>query len=277
MSRSAQDTTTPPAAPPPGDGRRTLTFTRTGVVASILLLVMIALCVRLGFWQLSRHEQRQQRNEQVAARLAMPPLPAIAGIADTTGIFYRRVTVSGSYDNDRSVVLPGRSYRGAPGVHLLTPLRTAERAVVLVNRGWAPSADAATIDIADFAVHDTVTFTALVLPFPSAAHSLAQRGGVPAGDGSFRRVWYVVDEQALRAQFPYPLLPVMLQALPEPDAGPAARGAYPVRLEPPPLGAGTHFGYALQWFSFALIGLTGWIVLLLRSRAGPVTASTPGS
>jgi cytochrome oxidase assembly protein ShyY1 len=50
-----------------------------------------------------------------------------------------------------------------------------------------------------------------------------------------------------------------------------------VRLEPPPLGAGTHLGYALQWFSFALIGLTGWIVLLLRSRAGPAAASVPGN
>jgi surfeit locus 1 family protein len=259
-----------------GPSRAPVAVTRAGLVGTILLLLVVAGCVRLGFWQLSRHEQRQQRNEQVAARLDMAPVPAAALLGDTAGIFYRAASVAGTYDSERSIVLPGRSYRGVPGVHLLTPLRLADYgAAVLVNRGWVPSADAATIDVADFAVHSDVFVTGLVMPFPGADQSLAQRTGSAATDAGFRRVWYSVDESALRAQFPYPLLPVMLQALPERGAPAASRGSYPASLEPPPLDDGPHLGYALQWFSFALIGVIGWVALILRGRMPARTVVPP--
>jgi surfeit locus 1 family protein len=253
------------AAPPtqtPG-----ISITRAGIIGTFLLLLVVAGCIRLGFWQLSRHEQRQTRNSEIAARLDLAPLPPAALLGDTAGLFYRTVAASGTLDSDRSIVLPGRSHRGVPGVYLLTPLRLADNSgVVMVNRGWVPSPDAATIDMADFAVHEPVSLTGLVLPFPGADQSLAQRRGRGGADAGFRRVWYSIDEQVLRAQFPYDMLPVMLQALAEPGAEAVARGGYPARLEPPPLDSGSHFGYALQWFSFALIGLIGWVALMLRGR-----------
>jgi surfeit locus 1 family protein len=260
--------------PPPT--HRTLAVTRAGLIGSFLLLLVVAACVRLGFWQLARHEQRQERNQQVAARLDLAPVPAAALLGDTAGLFFRTASVTGLLDNDRAFVLPGRSYRGVPGVHLLTPLRLTDRSdAVLVNRGWVPSADAATIDVADFAEHEPVHFTGLVLPFPGSDQSLAQRRGPVGDDAGFRRVWYSVDETALRAQFPYVLLPVMVQALAEPGAAPATRGSYPARLEPPPLDDGPHLGYALQWFSFALIGLIGWAALMLRGRRPARTVAPP--
>jgi surfeit locus 1 family protein len=251
----------------PPSPARPVSITRAGLIGTFLLLLVVAGCIRLGFWQLSRHEDRQTRNTQIAARLDLAPLSAAVLLGDTAGLFYRTAAAAGTLDNERSIILPGRSYRGVPGVHLLTPLRLDDNSgVVMVNRGWVPSADAATIEVSDFAVHEPVALTGLVLPFPGADQSLAQRGTARAGDAVFRRVWYSIDEQALRAQFPYPLLPVMLQALAEPDAPAVARGGYPARLEPPPLDDGPHFGYALQWFSFALIGLIGWVALMLRGR-----------
>jgi surfeit locus 1 family protein len=239
-------------------------------MGTFLLLLVIAGCVRLGFWQLSRHEQRQERNAGVAARLELTPLPSAAALADTSGIFYRTTSLTGTWDNERSIVLPGRSYRGVPGVHLLTPLRLpGSSAAVLVNRGWVPAPDAATIDVAEFADAGSVAVTGLVLPFPGADQSLAQRRGGQARDEAFRRVWYTVDEAALRSQYPYPLLDVTVQALPEPGVAAAGRGSYPARLEPPPLDGGPHFGYALQWFGFAIIGIIGWVALVLRSRLPP--------
>jgi cytochrome oxidase assembly protein ShyY1 len=29
---------------------------------------------------------------------------------------------------------------------------------------------------------------------------------------------------------------------------------------------GPHFGYAIQWFSFAIIAIVGWTALLLRRK-----------
>jgi surfeit locus 1 family protein len=261
-----------PPAPP-----RPLSITPAGIVGTLLLAVVMALCVRLGFWQLDRRHERLQLNEHIAARLHAAPLAGAAALTDTAGIFYRTATIHGEFDHDRSVVLPGRSHRGVPGVHLITPLRVTGRAdALLVNRGWVPSPDAATIDVRDFAATDTASVRGLVLPFPGAAQSLAQREQpIAAEDAGFRRVWYTLNDGALRAQYPYELLPALLQALPGDGPAAAGRTGHPTRLEPPPLDEGPHLGYALQWFSFALIGLIGWIAILLRSRTAPRSTAPP--
>ena len=254
----------------------------------MFLVLAVVFFVRLGFWQLARHDERRDLNAAVAARLAAAPIEAAGALEDTTDLVFRVAAVGGTWDTDRSIILPGRSYRGVPGVHLVTPLLLDGRDdAVLVNRGWVPAADAATIDILDFDEPGRVALRGLVLPFPGAAESLAQRAPRPGRETpGFRRVWFIVDEDALRAQFPYRLLPALLQALPEADgvaaaaygrgtglgAGPGPGRRYPARLEPPPLDPGPHMGYALQWFSFAIIGVVGWIALARRGR-GPSRAA----
>lgn len=259
---------------------RILAITPAGIVGTLLLAVVVIVCVRLGVWQLSRLEERRALNAGIAARLVAPAVGDAVALADTAGLLYRAVTVRGVFDGDRSVVLPGRSRRGLPGVYLLTPLLLSGRGdAVLVNRGWVPSADAATIDVADFAVHDTVDVHGLVLPFPGRSQSLApgERGPRSTDPAPFRRVWFALDEHALREQFPYTLMPALLQELADQQAagsaaaataagGPTGAARYPARLDPPPLDEGPHLGYALQWFGFALIGLIGWIALVVRSR-----------
>jgi surfeit locus 1 family protein len=253
---------------PPREVRRPFTITVGGVAGTIALVVVVVICVRLGFWQVSRLAERRAINEQVAARLDAAPVADVAALEDTVGLFYRAATVSGVFDNERSIILPGRSHRGAPGVYLLTPLLLEGRSDgVLVNRGWVPSPDAATVDLAAFVVTDPLTLRGLVLPFPGRLQSMAPAERVtPSGNGGFRRVWFAVDEPALRQQFPYMLLPVSLQALP-PATGEAEVPRYPMRLEPPPLDEGPHLGYALQWFSFAIIGIIGWFAMVLRDRS----------
>lgn len=248
---------------------RPLSITIAGLVGTLVLAVLVGGFIRLGFWQLDRLGEKRAQNRAVAARLEAPPVQDVAALSDTTGLFYRTVIATGTFDNERSIILPGRSRRGLPGVYLLTPLRPAGRPDgLLVNRGWVPSPDAATIDVTDFAVHDTVTVRGLVLPFPDSRESLAPRDQLPDDAGAFRRIWFTIDAEALKRQFPYPLQDVTLQELPL-EAAVAGAPRYPARLEPPPLGEGSHLGYALQWFAFAAIGIIGWFAMVLRSRAAP--------
>ena len=252
---------------------RPLAITPAGIAGTLALAAVVAVCIRLGFWQLSRLDERRQVNAAVAARLDQPPIGDIARLADTTGVAYRIATASGLYDNERYIILPGRSHQGVPGVYLLMPLRLAGRTdAVLVNRGWIPAPDAATIDARDFAVGTPVEVRGLVLPFPGREQSLAQRESTARPD-SFVHVLYRIDEDALRAQFPYPLADVMLQRLHV-----AGSPRYPTALEPPPLDPGPHLGYALQWFGFALIGIIGWFALVLRPRrVDPAGAAVLGA
>jgi surfeit locus 1 family protein len=240
-----------------------LTLTRSGIIGTVLVLLVAAVCVRLGFWQLDRLAQRRERNAGLEARLDVAPLTLSELPADTAGLTYRRARARGAFDDERTIVLPGRSYRGSPGVHVLTPLRLGGTGpAVLVNRGWVPAADAATIAYDSVRTHaaDT-TVEGFLLPFPGRTASRGAAGEV-AADSVFRRVWYALDEEQLRRQFPYPLADVELQLLP----GERTRGTLPVPLPPPPLDEGPHRGYAIQWFSFATIAIVGWIALLDRDR-----------
>lgn len=230
------------------------------------MLVVAATCVRLGFWQLDRMRQRRELNEGLQARLAQEPVELRRAPRDSAGWLYRRVAVYGTPDVERSIVLPGRAFRGAPGAHVVTPVVLESGEAVLVDRGWVPAADGATVDPDMLAAPDPLRAVGLIRAFPGEDPVAGRRArpiDASAAEG-FRRVWYVEDAAALRRQFPYALGAVMVQLLP--DTG---ETGLPVRLGPPPLDAGPHLGYAIQWFSFATIAVVGWLALVLKSSVAP--------
>lgn len=268
-------------------------ITPAGVAGTALALLAIVVCARLGVWQLDRHSQRKAQNERIAEQIALPILPLSADDGDAESLAYRRVELEGEYDHTRSIIWPGHAYQGSPGVHVLTPLRRDNGDAVLVNRGWVHSPDAASVDLEELEVHGTVALTGLVRTFPESdvlpdeSVRAAREGRVieiaDAPDdpetGGFRRTWYRFDLDALRGQFPYPLSDFYVQALPD-----EAASEPPMRLDPPGLGSGPHLGYAIQWFSFGLIALLGWLVVITRQgktdRRGPPSVaagrSAPG-
>lgn len=236
---------------------RVLELTRSGVLATVVVFLIAAVCVRLGIWQLDRRGQRLDRNAAVAERLAQPSVALRSIPRDTVGMTDRWATVSGEFDNDRAVILAGRSRNGTPGVHVLTPLRIAGGAgALLVNRGWVPSRDAATVDLSALAVDTAVTVTGRMVGFPDVDVDVETDG--------FRTTWFRVDGDGIRGQYPYDVAALYLVRSPE--EGPAAAG--PIPLDPPTLDGGPHLSYALQWFSFAAIALVGWAALAIRSGGG---------
>lgn len=236
----------------PGNGRR-VTFTGRNIIGSLIVLLIALACVRLGIWQLHRLEQKRTRNAVAHAHMALPPLQLSSLALDSTGLVYRRALVTGTYDDEHTIIIAGRSLNGAPGVHVLTPLRVGN-AAVLVNRGWVGSPDAASVDLGKLREPPPNGLRGLILQLPSnpRAHDSARE---------FRRVWYQVDIPALQRQFPYPVANYVVQLLPGPD-----EPRTPLRLNPPVLDEGPHLGYAVQWFSFAIIGIVGWIILLVRQE-----------
>jgi surfeit locus 1 family protein len=218
-----------------------------------LVLVVAATCVRLGFWQLSRLEQRQVRNEAIARRSQQAPLETDQLVGDTALLFYRLARVTGSFDNAHTFVLANRTLRGVPGVHVFTPFRLHGRsAYLLVNRGWFPAADGTTVRF-DSLQTFTDSVTGMLLPFPAARRPERDTGS------AFRRTWFNFDTPSITGQLPYDVLPYQLQLTPVPGDK-----RFPIRLQPPAPDRGPHLGYAIQWFSFAIIGISGWLALVLR-------------
>lgn len=233
--------------------QRTLVVTRGAIWGSAIVLLVALICVRLGIWQLQRLEQRRERNAATMERMQLPATRLNAISNDSAGIIFRRVLITGPYDDAHTIIIAGRSLRGVPGVHVLTPMRVGG-AAVLVNRGWMPSADAARIEVDSITEPAPLDLPALITPFP-------EDFGKPVTTGTFQRVWYQMNGDQLRRQFPYPVLPVVAQILPHAD-----QPQFPIRLKAPEMDEGPHLGYAIQWFSFAAIAIIGWLLLLLKRK-----------
>ncbi len=245
-------------------------MSRARWVAAIALALLVAtVCVRLGFWQLSRLETRRAANAEIAAAIALPVLPldsaAFAQLLERPDTFVHRVvTLSGTFDHDRDLLLRGRAHQGGPGVHLVSLLRPGSGLPpILVNRGWLPAPDAATADPRPYRTDGPVEVRGSLqwipdLTDPETPLQVEMEGGVVP---VYRRLDHATLSETLGSFIPR----LYLQALPT-DEGSAR---LPAAVPPPQLDEGPHLGYAIQWFSFAAIAIGGLLIVGLRARRQP--------
>lgn len=219
-----------------------------------LSLLFAALFARLGFWQLTRLQERRGENRVAAEARAGQVIDLNRAAPDGLSRANRRVVVRGEYDRSREVVLRGHMRREAPGVQIVTPLRIeGSDSGVLVNRGYFPSPDAT------FAATDSLNEPGVVVVQGIALGVPASPDSGAALTNNGKETWRRLDLPALRGRAPYPLLDVYV--LQSPDS---SLPVYPRRLEPPPLDDGPHLSYAIQWFAFATIAVAGGAIFLLR-------------
>jgi surfeit locus 1 family protein len=223
-----------------------------------IAVVVAAVCARLGFWQLSRLEQRKARNALVGARLTGAPIDVSALPRDTAAANFRRVRVAGVPDYAHELIHAGPSRRGSPGVNLFTPIRfPGNDTAMLVNRGWVYSPDAARVDLTKWHDRDSV-FVGYVVGMPAT-------GGAASSDrpNTIFRFSHDVVSRAL----PYPVRPMYVVALSN-EAGDTSTAVDRIaRLSTPTLDNGNHFSYAVQWFAFATVALVGAAIVVRQSRA----------
>lgn len=214
--------------------------------------ILAAICVRLGFWQISRLHQRRAYNALVRSRLDSAEVDLSALPADSTARF-RRVRLTGTPDYAHEMIWAARIHNGSPGVNFLTPYRIpGHDSAVLVNRGWVYAPDGATVDQARW--RDTATtLTGFVELFPDAkGATFASRPSV------ISRLSYDVVAKRL----PYPLSHRYVAMIGDSVMAPDRIA----RLTLPPLDEGPHFSYAVQWFSFALVAVIGAAYVVTRPR-----------
>jgi surfeit locus 1 family protein len=124
----------PPSHPPRSAfARRVL-----GVVA----LLLVALFLGLGTWQVVRLQWKLDLIERVESRVhaapVAPPPPARWAQVTKESDEYRRVRLAGHYLYELTAPVQAVSELGA-GFWLLTPLCTAEGHIVFINRGFIPA------------------------------------------------------------------------------------------------------------------------------------------
>lgn len=235
-----------------------LLFQGWRLLFTIMVIVAAAVCCRLGFWQLDRLEQRHAKNAMINERMAAEAVPLEALSVSVDELAYRRVTVTGVYDHSQEVILRPRSFDGATGGHIITPLLLSNSdQVILVDRGWIPLNYAAPDIRTNFTEPGEVTVEAIVR---LSETGISGPDEVKIREGENRRDnWFRVDIDALREQTGYDLLPVFVEQQPgqnDPEL--------PRRIETTDTGEGSHLSYVFQWFSFALVFVVGYPALLYQ-------------
>lgn len=227
-------------------------------LALVLVVLFAAVAVRLGFWQLDRHQARKATNVVLLAARTAPPLD-LATDAPLPG---RAATATGHFETDGELLLRNRVHNQAPGVHVVTPFRVAgSDAVIWVLRGFVNAADGIRTGPIAAPVQGQVTISGELQQLP-----VTDNEGQPAvvdGDTSWRRF----DSTVAHRRRP-DAAPLVLYLA----GGETGPGALPA-VEPPLLGNGPHLSYVIQWFAIAAAILAfGWWVI--RKSAGH-SASRP--
>lgn len=238
------------------------------LVRHVAVVVLVVVMVLLGFWQLRRLDEKRDYAALVEARQAEPVADVLAVVpagdavdaAGVDAVLYRTVTATGVYEDDDTVVVENRTYNGASGAWVLTPLRFDDGSAVLVNRGFIGyDRDGAIVPPA--APEGRVSVEGLV--FPSQERGRFGPTDAPEGD---LEVLARVDLARFAAQVDYDVLPAYIQLIessPPEDEVPAETPAL-VPLGAPEPGEGPHLAYAVQWFIFSTIAAVGYVLLLRR-------------
>ena len=218
------------------------------VLAGILAAGAAIVCVRLGFWQLDRHQQRAAQNAVIEERLSEAPLRIDASLdLNRDSHEFRRARAEGFFDYSREVIEQGRVVNGVPAVYVVTPLVTRNGGILLVERGYALSPDARGVDVATLREANSVVVEGVLVRLD---------GGTLPSDTTWPIYVRRADPAVLQQLFEEPLQPLVLRRTVMPPDQPRGMGAAPL----PQLTGGPHLSYAVQWFLFATIAVVGPLV-----------------
>ena len=213
-----------------------------------MVLSLVLVLVNLGFWQLRRLEERRLGNQVGMARFAADPLDLESMVAgagsEIDTLEFRRAVTRGEWETDFEVYVRSQVRDGRSGLWVVTPLVLADDRAVMVNRGWIPvelDRRAARPPVGEVEVTGVVR--------ASRPRSILGPEDRPGREDTIARV----DLSVLDSYVPHPLVGVYLE---ESSLNPSE---WPLRLAQPTFDdEGSHLVYAVQWFSFALVGVVGY-------------------
>lgn len=229
---------------------------RFELLPTIVLLVVLAVTLSAGRWQLGRAEHKRELSARIEAASVAAPVVLDAGSRDADALRFRQVLATGVFDGRYAIHLDNRIRNGIVGYELLVPLRLADgRTHVLVNRGWIAAGPRR--DVLPEAELPPGTVSVRGTAVESASRFLELAPEVVDGPR-----WQNVTVERVRERHGIDLLPLIVQ---QTEPLPGGGDARLLREWPrPDAGVDKHLGYALQWFSFAAIAVIVYLALGFR-------------
>jgi cytochrome oxidase assembly protein ShyY1 len=141
------------------------------LVGSIVAVLVAAIFVSLGLWQLGRHHHKHDKVRAERAAFAAPA-PLLDGNAPANGT---RVEVRGTYDRNpaHETLLRDQLHNGNAGVDVLTPVLLSDGSAVVVDRGWVATG----ADVSPPPAGTVVVRGVVHEPRPNSTQSPVERSG----------------------------------------------------------------------------------------------------
>lgn len=216
---------------------------------TLLAILSIALFLRLGFWQLARADEK--KHMIVAMRQSMQKSPTDWDPKALLPRQYQSLRMSGQFLST-VLLLDNQHYQHQFGYNVLSPLLLANGKVVLVDRGWV-MADAAR-------QHDPMVQTPLgVLSVVGTAYYPSKKswvlGQVLEKKHQDLAIVERIDTELIGRFLHKSVYPFIIRLEKRADYGYVRDWAIVA------MPAERHYGYALQWFTMALVSLILFIAL----------------
>ena len=210
----------------------------------------IAILISLGLWQVRRMEWKAGVLASINGRLAADPidLATIPG-PNFEDHNYQAVRLEGATTGQELLVLAGRKGLGA-GYRVIAAFETAQGARIMVDRGFVSEADRRNPRPA------TPLIIAGNLMWPEDADRYTPPPDLKSG------LWFARDVTTMAQALDTEPLLVVAREVAGDDQGVEVQ---PVDTSGIP---NDHFGYAITWFSLALVwaGMTGFLLWRIRAK-----------
>ena len=108
---------------------------------TVATAIVLPILMSLGFWQLDRAEQKQQKLDTFKKRVNQSPI--VLGENDnlakseSDNVMYTNFQATGHFDAERSFLVDNKVHKSQVGFFVITPFIVDQsKNVLLVNRGW---------------------------------------------------------------------------------------------------------------------------------------------
>ena len=208
---------------------------------------MLAILIRLGFWQLSRAEEKREWLANQTAMMQKELQPIAELLAKNNALRYRRVIAEGHYDVQHQILLDNQIHNGKVGYFVLTPfILVDEDKTILVNRGWLlMNKDRNQLPEVDFIPStEKISIIGVLNHFPQVG--LVLEGADEPGKG-WPSVVQIINQHKMSQKLQQPIIDFQLQLSADQPYGYVREWQVHTRMPPE-----KHTAYAFQWFALAV-------------------------
>ena len=214
---------------------------------TIAFLIVFSILIKLGLWQLERADHKKNLNESYKLRQAekVIDLNVHKSINSKESILWRRVSLNGSFYKDKNLIVDNQIFKHEAGFNILTPFKIDGTGMtILINRGWHKNLiNREQIPIIKNVDDiDQINGYAVKIPVPGINLGGSNIEIINASLARFQRINLDEINNFYQANF----LPYMVYLNPLID------DEYISNFKLPVPDSEKNYGYAFQWFAFAL-------------------------